>query len=213
MKPEIVKITDSASMEAILFQAVDLLKNQGVIVCATDTGYLLGVDALNPNAVKKIYQIKERSFNKPIHLVVADKPMAKRLAYLDYRAEKVFDHFLPGALTIILKRKLIVPDVLVSGLDTVGLRVPAKDFLLWLVHEAGTPMTATSANRSGNATPYTVDEVIKALGEAVEFVDLIVDEGATQHASTSTILDMTQQPAKILRQGPITLKMLGDYVK
>lgn len=210
---QIYKLTDSASEKAIIQPASELLNNGGVVVCATDTGYLLGVDGLNTEAIRKIYRIKERSFDKPIHLVVADIAMAKTLAYLDQEAERVFQRFMPGPLTLIVKKKAIVPDLLVSGLGSVGLRVPDNDFLLRLVKAGGTPVTATSANRSGKSTPYTVKQVLAELGDAREHVDLIIDQGETQHAMPSTILDMSQTPPKILRKGPITEEILSEVLK
>jgi L-threonylcarbamoyladenylate synthase len=212
-KPQSYKLTDSASAEAIIQKAADILKGGGVVVCATDTGYLLGVDGLNPEAIRKIYHIKGRSFDKPIHLVVADIAMAKTLAYIDQKAERVFQRFMPGPLTLIIKKKAIVPDSLVSGLKSVGLRMPDNDFLLRLVKAGGKPITATSANRSGKLTPFTVEQVLAELGDAIEHVDLIIDQGETQHAMPSTIFDMSQTPPKILRKGPITAEMLSEVLK
>jgi L-threonylcarbamoyladenylate synthase len=209
-QPQIYPLTDATSEEIIIQKASAILNNGGVIVCATDTGYLLGVDGLNPEAIWKIYQIKGRSFDKPIHLVVADMAMAKMLADISQEAERVFQHFLPGPLTLVVKKKPIVPDLLVSGLESVGLRMPDNDFLLRLVKTAGKPVTATSANRSGKSTPYTVEQVLAELGAAVAYVDLIIDQGATLHAMPSTILDLSQKPPKILRAGPITAEMLAE---
>jgi L-threonylcarbamoyladenylate synthase len=210
---QIHKLTDSASEKAIIHAASELLNNGGVVVCATDTGYLLGVDGLNTEAIRKIYRIKGRSFDKPIHLVVTDIVMARTLAYLDQNAEWVFQRFMPGPLTLIVKKKAIVPDLLVSGLGSVGLRMPDNDFLLRLVKAGGKPVTATSANRSGKSTPYTVKQVLAELGDTREHVDLIIDQGETQHAMPSTILDMSQTPPKILREGPITEEMLSEVLK
>src|SRR5512136_1119761 len=121
--PLILQVTDPASSETILLQAAQIIRQGGVVVCATDTGYLLGVDGLNPEAIRKIYAIKARAFEKPIHLVVADLAMAKTLAYLSQEAEQVFQRFMPGPLTLIAPKKPIVPDVLVSGRASVGLRM------------------------------------------------------------------------------------------
>lgn len=209
MTAQILTPTDASSEAESLQVAGDIITHGGVIVCATDTGYLLGVDGLNPEAIKKIYAIKGRSFDKPIHLVVADLTMAKTLGQFDRHAEQVFQHFLPGPLTLIVKRKSVVPDLLVSGLPGVGLRVPGNAFLLRLVKETALPLTATSANRSGQATPYNVEQVLAELGDAVDHVDLIIDQGPTPHRMPSTILDMSQSEPKILREGPITAEMLA----
>jgi L-threonylcarbamoyladenylate synthase len=206
--PRIEPLTD-VTVERIQAKACAILRQGGVIVCATDTGYLLGVDGLNPEAIRKIYAIKGRAFAKPIHLVVADLAMAQTLAELPPVAEQIFQRFLPGPLTLVVKRKPVIPDLLVGGLPTIGLRLPANEFLLCLVKAVGVPITATSANRSGNATPYTIPQVLAELDDAVAHVDLLIDQGETQHALPSTILDLTQEPPQVLRDGPITAAMLG----
>ncbi len=210
--PRICKIIDSVEAVSIIHKASQIVCQGGVVVCATDTGYLLGVDGLNRDAIRRVYQIKGRSFHKPIHLVVSELEMAQKLGNIDQQAEKVFRQFLPGPLTIIVKKKAVVPDLLVSGLEGVGLRIPENTILLDLVTDAGVPITATSANRSGLATPFSIDEVLTELGDAIEYVDLILDQGETQHAMPSTIIDMTGTPPRILREGPITAEMLGDYI-
>ncbi len=207
-KTQFYKVTDDASAENILREAGELLQQGGVVICATDTGYLLGVNGLNTQAIEKVYLIKGRSFNKPMHLVVADLKMAKALAYIDLRIERIFRKFLPGPLTLILKKKPLVPNLLVGGSDSVGIRIPQNEFLLRLVKAAGTPVTATSANRSGQTTPYTTGQVLEELGGAIRYVDLIIDQGETQHAMPSTILDLIQTPPKILREGPLVEDIL-----
>ena len=207
-QPQIRQIADPLAAQNAMQEAADLLRGGGVIVCATDTGYLLGVDALNVAAVQKAYAIKGRAFHKPMHVVVADIEMARMIADISPQAQRVFEQFLPGALTLILRRKPIVPDLLVSGLPGIGIRIPQNDFLLELARTANMPITATSANQSGLGTPYTVAQVLQELGEAAAQVDLILDQGETAHAMPSTLLDLTQSPPRILRRGPITVEML-----
>ena len=209
--PPLRKVSHASSNSHILEEAAQILQQGGAIVCATDTGYLLGVDGLNVEAVKKVYAIKGRDFNKPIHLVVSDIEMARKLVEIDTQAERLFQQFLPGPLTLILKKKPNVPELLVSGLQGLGIRIPENPFLLELVEQAGCPITATSANRSGQATPFSVDEVLQELGDAVKYVDLIIDQRSTQHAMPSTILDLTTQPPRILRQGPIDEETLREF--
>ncbi len=209
MTPPILTPIDAASEATSLETACTIIQRGGVIVCATDTGYLLGVDGLNPGAVRKIYQIKGRSFDKPIHLVVADFDMAATLAEFTPATEDIFRRLLPGPLTLILKKTPGVPEILVCGLSTIGLRMPEGEWLLELVRRAGTPITATSANQSGRASPFTVQEAIRELGDSVKYVDLIVDHGRTPHSMPSTLLDLTQSPPRILREGPVTRTMLS----
>ncbi len=210
--PLIRTMTENDSTASIIHEASQIIRQGGVLACATDTGYLLGVNGLNVAAIRKVYRIKGRSFDKPIHLVVPDLKMAQELGEIHQQAEAVFHHFLPGPLTVIVKKKEVVPELLVSGLEGVGLRIPENKVLLDLVTAAGVPITATSANRSGLATPFRVTEVLTELGDAVQDVDLILDQGHTQHGMPSTILDMTHIPARIVREGPVTAAMLKAYL-
>ena len=212
VQPYRIKMCDERSRERGIQEASAILRRGGVIVCATDTGYLLGGNGLDIEAIRKVYQIKGRDFQKPIHLVVADMTMAEILVEFNEQAKKIFERFLPGPLTLILKKTAAVPDLLTSGLPGLGIRLPENDILLQLVQAANVPITATSANRSGYATPFSVDEVLSELGEAIEFVDLILDQGETRHAMPSTILDLTCSPPQILRKGPITAEMLEEIV-
>ncbi|HWP46492.1 MAG TPA: L-threonylcarbamoyladenylate synthase [Candidatus Limnocylindrales bacterium] len=188
----------------ILQEAVEILREGGIVVCPTDTGYLLGGDGLREEVIRKIFEIKGRSFNKPIHLVVSDKEMAQRLAVWNEKAEKLFRELLPGPLTLILKKKEIVPDLLVSGTGKIGLRMPGNNLVLQLVAAAGVPITATSANSSGKESPFTVEEVLQQLEEGLERVDLILDQGETLYRRSSTIVDISEETPKVLREGPIS---------
>ncbi len=212
MTPPILTPIDAASEAASLDTACNIIRQGGVIVCATDTGYLLGADGLNTAAVRKIYQIKGRSFDKPIHLVVADFTMARTLAEFTPETEDIFHRLLPGPLTLIVKKTPRVPEILVSGLPTIGLRMPEGEWLLELVRRTGTPITATSANQSGKASPFTVQEAIRELGDSVKYVDLIVDHGRTPHNRPSTLLDLAEHPPRIVREGPVTHEMLAEIV-
>ncbi len=192
----------------ILQEAAEILRKGGIVVCPTDTGYLLGGDGLREEVIRKIFEIKGRSFNKPIHLVVSDKEMAQRLAVWNEKAEKLFRELLPGPLTLILKKKEIVPDLLVSGTGKIGLRMPGNKLVLQLVAVAGVPITATSANSSGKESPFTVEEVLQQLGEGLERVDLILDQGETLYRRSSTIVDISEETPKVLREGPIPTQQI-----
>jgi L-threonylcarbamoyladenylate synthase len=192
----------------ILQEAAEILRKGGIVVCPTDTGYLLGGDGLREEVIRKIFEIKGRSFNKPIHLVVSDKEMAQRLAVWNEKAEKLFRELLPGPLTLILKKKEIVPDLLVSGTGKIGLRMPGNNLVLQLVAAAGVPITATSANSSGKESPFTVEEVLQQLEEGLERVDLILDQGETLYRRSSTIVDISEEMPKVLREGPISTQQI-----
>jgi L-threonylcarbamoyladenylate synthase len=192
----------------ILQEAAEIIRKGGIVVCPTDTGYLLGGDGLREEVIRKIFEIKGRSFNKPIHLVVSNKEMAQQLAVWNERAEKLFKELLPGPLTLILKKKEIVPDLLVSGTGKIGLRMPGNAVAMQLVAASGVPITATSANSSGKDSPFTVAEVLQQLEEGLERVDLILDQGETLYRRSSTIVDISEDIPKVLREGPISTQQI-----
>lgn len=192
-----------------LREAAEIIRRGGIVVCPTDTGYLLGGDGLCQEVIQKIFEIKGRSFNKPIHLVVSGIEMAQKLAFWNEKAEKLFKELLPGPLTLILEKKESVPDLLVSGTGKIGLRMPGNKTAMALAEASQVPITATSANRSGRESPFTVEEVIQQLEEGIEKVDLILDQGETLYRVSSTIVDLTTDKPKILREGPISAQQIS----
>ena len=195
---------------AVIKLAANILKKGGLVICPTDTAYLLAADATNPDAVKKIFTIKGRRAEKPIHIVVADIEMAKKYVFLNRRAITLVDTFLPGPLTIVLKKRGgLLPEVLTGGKATVGIRISDLAVNKLLARELGRPYTATSANRSGHKAPYSVEEVLADLGNKnIESVDLILDAGRLKKVSPSTVVDVTKKNLLILRKGPVARRQI-----
>ena len=187
----------------ILEQAASLLLQGEVIVCPTDTGYALSADALNEGAIQKIFAIKGRSFNNPIHVAVSDLEEAEKYADVSNAARILAQKFLPGALTIVLLRKKTVPSLLTAGLPTIGIRIPDSPCILALTRMVRRPLTTTSANVSGKETPFTAQEAIERLGESIGLVALVLDQGPLPGTETSTLLDLSVSPPCLLRQGRI----------
>ena len=123
---------------------------------------------------------------------------------VDGEAEQLVQHFLPGALTLVLPKKDVVPSLLVAGGDTVGIRIPDNKVMLALVTLTDLPITATSANASGQPTPYSASEVVSLLGESAEQVALILDQGVIPSHGLTTIVDLTVSPPQLLRQGLVS---------
>ncbi|MDP2720397.1 MAG: L-threonylcarbamoyladenylate synthase [bacterium] len=194
----------------VVSTATRILEKGGLVICPTDTAYLLAADATNPSAIKKIFDIKGRSRGKPIHIVVADIEMAKKYAFLNQRSLALADKFLPGPLTIVLKKRDgLLPEILTGGKPTVGIRIPALAVNKLLARELGRPYTATSANRSGRKAPYSVEEVLVELDDKkIELVDLILDAGRLKRVSPSTIVDFTKKKPLILREGPVSVQQI-----
>jgi L-threonylcarbamoyladenylate synthase len=204
MPPEIEEINPGKPSVRLLKKAARLIRKGAVVVCPTDTGYALAANALDARAIVKVFNIKGRTFGNPIHVAVNSLEMAERYAHVSPEAEQLAHSFLPGALTLVLPRKETVPSLLVAGRDTVGIRIPDNKVILELATLADRPITATSANASGQPTPYTVPEVGNLLGEAVEQVALILDGGSIQSRELSTIVDLTVSPPQLLRQGLVS---------
>jgi L-threonylcarbamoyladenylate synthase len=185
----------------IINQAVKVLISGGLIVYPTDTAYGLGGNALNENSIRKIYELKNRNFSKPTHVIIKDWKMLEKLTYPNTSAKILYNNFLPGPLTIILKRKNIIPDILTSGLNTLGVRIPKCGVTKLLSELSGIPYTTPSANRTGGKTPYSINEVFKELD--TKKIDLIIDCGILPESKPSTLVDLTQKPFRILREGPV----------
>lgn len=204
MRAEILKINPKRPSKQVLNRAARLIRKGEVIVCPTDSGYALAANALDTKAIVKVFNLKGRAFSNPIHVSVNSLEMAGRFAHINEEAEQLAQHFLPGALTMVLPKKDVVPSLLVAGGETVGIRIPDNEVTLALVALTDLPITATSANASGQPTPYSASEVVSLLGEAVEQVALILDQGVIPSHGLSTIVDLTVSPPQLLRQGLVS---------
>jgi L-threonylcarbamoyladenylate synthase len=198
---------DNHDVDAI-YKAVNVIKNGGVVVYPTDTVYGLGADALNPDAVQRVFKIKNRPKHLPLPVVVRDLTMARSLAAIDDQALRLIDAFWPGALTLILEKKSPVPLILTSGGPSVGLRMPNHLVPLMMLDLCGVPLVATSANKHGGTSPLLAEEAQQQLGSEV---DLILDGGPAK-GQPSTIIDLTKIPPLLLRRGPITRVMIEDII-
>ena len=208
---EISKIEIENPDPILIKKAAEILKKGGLIIYPTDTAYGLGVDALNIKAVRKLYLLKGRDFSKPTHVVVSDWQMIETVCYTNEPAKKLCDKFLPGALTIILLKKKVVPNILTANLPTLGIRIPDNLITQSLSNLLTFPYTTPSANKSGGTTPYSIDEVKKQLD--ITRVDLILNAGELSKVKPSTIVDLTATPPKILREGEISSLEILNLIK
>lgn len=177
-------------------KAAGTLKRGGLAVYPTDTLYALGGDALNEEAIMRVYEAKNRPLSKPLPIAVNDLKMLGKYASLDRRAKRLAEKYLPGALTLILKKKNL-PDLLTSGLDKVAVRIPANSAALELVKLVGSPVITTSANFTGGLPPISIEEVPMELG-----AEVALDQGRLGEREPSTIVDFTGEP-KVVREGRI----------
>ncbi len=204
MSLKIPKI-DAANPDPQVLQEAARLVNKGeVLVCPTDTGYAFAADGLSNKAIARVFHLKGRSFNNPMHVAVSDIGEAEKYAYVSEAALALARHYLPGALTLVLPKRDNVPAMLVGGRSTVGIRVPNNKAILELARLAGKPVTTTSANISGKPTPYSADEVVSQLGEGIKEVAMVLDQGALRVRELSTIVDLSVSPAQLIRQGLVS---------
>ena len=188
--------------------AADILRQGGLIGIPTETVYGLGANALDEDAVRKIFEAKGRPQDNPLIIHIPGPQWLPRycedvppLAYTLARK------FWPGPLTMILKRKKIIPDATTAGLDTVGVRCPDHQVTLAIIRESGVPIAAPSANTSGRPSCTTAADVMEDMEGKI---DAVVDGGPCQVGVESTIIDLTCEPPRLLRPGGLPLEALED---
>lgn len=188
--------------------AAELIKQGKIVVFPTETVYGIGTNGLDENAVKKLYEVKQRPLNKPISLLVSNMEMVNLIAKDITEAEyKIMEKFFPGPLTIILKKKKVVPDILTAGQDTVGVRMPRGEIARKLVEYANVPIAAPSANISGEPSGTNLQEIKRHFEGKVDY---FIDGGNSELGISSTIVQVVDGKPQILRQGSITLEQINQ---
>lgn len=189
-----------------LMEPAKIIKNGGIVVFPTETVYGIGANGLDENSVKKLYNVKQRPWNKPISLLVSNMDMvnkvAKDITELEYR---LMEEFFPGPFTIILKKKDIVPDIVTANQDTVGIRMPAGEIARKLVEYANVPIATPSANISGKPSGTSFEKVMRDFEGNVDF---FIDGGESELGISSTIVKVIDGVPYILRQGSITKEQI-----
>ena len=198
------------NFEDTISRAAHILKQGGTVAFPTETVYGLGADALNPAAVRKIFEAKGRPADNPLIVHIASMDSLDKIATdIPPIAFELMDAFWPGSLTLVLKRRSAVPDITTGGLDTVAVRMPDNPVALALIREAGTPLAAPSANTSGRPSPTTAEHVISDLSGRI---DAVIDGGAVEVGVESTVLDVTSDVPVILRPGGVGLEDIKKHV-
>lgn len=192
-----------------LSKAFSALSNGEIIVYPTDTLYGLGADVFNKKAVKKVFEIKKRSFDQPISVAVSCIEDLEKIAFVDERVRKIIDAFLPGSLTLVLKKKKIIPDIVTADFNNVAIRIPDNKIALELLSIFG-PLTCTSANIHNQKTPSVISDI------SMQFkpgdISVYIDDGKLED-KPSAIIDLTHDTPKILRKGTISKKHIRDAIK
>ncbi|TAH67732.1 MAG: threonylcarbamoyl-AMP synthase [Anaerolineaceae bacterium] len=210
MNTIIIQADEGVLKEVDLNTASKILKAGGLVAFPTETVYGLGADALNPMAAEKIYEAKGRPADNPLIVHIANPRNMEQIASeIPAKASKLAEVFWPGPLTMILKKKDIVPFSTTGGLNTVAIRLPADRIAKDIITCSGGFIAAPSANVSGKPSPTKAEHVIADLGGKV---DMIIDGGKTTLGLESTIVDMTSNEPIILRPGCITKTMLENVI-
>ena len=187
----------------LITQAVRALSRDELIIYPTDTLYGLGADVLSDEAIRHLYDAKGRDFLKPVSIACSDRDMLETFVYVDDCASACIDAFLPGPVTLLLKPRSIVPRSIMAGTGKLGVRIPASSTALSLISEFDSPITATSANRSGEADSRTARDCTIPCA-------VVIDDGPVSGVG-STIVDLVN--FDIVRQGPYFDEICAFLVK
>ena len=209
--PQILKVNPSASLSNHSKRIRDVLEAGGVIAFPTDTYYGLGVDPFNEKGIRRIFEIKSRTYNKPLLVLIGTKSQINQLTESQSEeANHLIQNFWPASLTLIFDAVSKLPSILTANTGKVGIRLPKNEWTRRLIQAAGCALTATSANKSGGKNTRTAEEVLHIFGKDI---DLIIDPGPAPGGKISTLLDTTISPPTILRHGTITQQEIDSCIK
>ncbi|MBA3975642.1 MAG: threonylcarbamoyl-AMP synthase [Candidatus Solibacter sp.] len=191
-------------------RAAEIIRSGGLVAFPTETVYGLGANALDPSAVRRIFQAKGRPSTSPVIVHVDSEQMARSLvtAWPETAARLAALHW-PGPLTLVLPKRTLIPDEVTAGLPTAGIRMPAHPVALALIRAAGVPIAAPSANRFTELSPTSADHVRLGLGARV---DMILDGGTTPVGIESTVLSLATDPPTLLRPGMVTREEIESLI-
>lgn len=202
-----IRLVDPADPDpALIAQAVRIIEGGGLVIFPTRTLYGIGGDAMNPEAVNRVFRVKQRPANKPVSVLINARDDLARLAVkIPTAAVRFMETFWPGRLTIVFAARPDVPSGLTAGTGKIGIRVPEHPVTVRLVASLGTPLTATSANLSGHPGADSIDQLPS---EIIKRVDLVLDAGKLAGGAGSTVVDVTTDPPTMIRVGAISREVL-----
>lgn len=193
----IIKINPNNPHSKAIEDAVNILKNGGVLVYPTDTCYGIGADMNNIIAVDKIYKIKQRTEKKPLSVIVKNLDTVKKITLVEHHQEEILQKYLPGPFTFIL----LNIDFKTFSQNSLGIRIPDYKITQLISYRFNRPYATTSANITGENPCYSVKEILGQFKNNKEMPNLILDAGTLKVKKTSTVVDITHWPPIILRQG------------
>ena len=210
MKPHVVKIDPQNIDSTLIKQASDVIRKGGLVAFPTETVYGLGANAMDPEAVTKIFEAKNRPLDDPLIVHIAEEKDLKKLSKeIPEEATKLVGHFWPGPLTTVLKKTEEVPELVTTGLDTVAVRMPSNRIAREFIKTAGVPIAAPSANLFGRPSPTRARHVIHDLDGRI---DLVLDGGPTEIGIESTVVEFIEGKVIVLRPGGIDIESLHSVI-
>lgn len=192
--------------------AADAIRAGQLVIFPTETVYGLAADAMNENAVKSVLDAKGRVDKQPLPVQVASLDAVSQAAeFVPVNVKPLAELYWPGPLTLVLVKNASLPKIVTGGRETIGVRVPDHPVALALAKAVGSPIIATSANLSGDRPPTNAEDAVKEVGRSAA---VVLDGGESRLGSSSTVVDVTVTPARVLRRGSISVddirKVLGE---
>lgn len=200
----------SANIPEDIRRAAEILRKGGLVAFPTETVYGLGGNAMDAEAVRKIFAAKDRPTWDPMIVHIASRDALPLIAArVPEKCQRLADAFFPGPLTLLLPRSTNIPPEVTAGRDTVGVRMPDHEIARRLIAESGVPIAAPSANRFGHVSPTTAEHVLADLDGRI---DAVLDGGPCTVGVESTVLDALSEPPRILRQGGVTKERIEEVI-
>lgn len=211
MPSKTIKIDSEKDLQSALSKAADVIKSGGLVAMPTESFYGLAVSATNTRAIQRLLDVKKRSSDRPILILIPSvEHLDQYVTHTPEIARLLMDEFWPGGLTLIFESKPILPRELTAGTGKIGIRLSSHPVATALTQAVGLPITATSANISGQPACSSAKEVFQSLGESV---DLILDGGETAGGKGSTVLDVTVDPPVVVREGMVSWEKIDKCLK
>ena len=205
-----LQVDPSNPDDPVLQYAADFIRVGGLVVYPTDTLYGIGGSAFSRRAITELYDVKKRDKNNPVPLLVESVDSLSLLVReISPVAQRLMEVFWPGPLTLVFRASDLLPETLMDERGTIAVRIPSSTLCLNLLKLSGCPITATSANISGQPTPRSVAEIKKQLGLGI---DLFLDAGELPETLPSTIVDVSGEAPKLLREGAIVKARIREII-
>src|SRR4030043_1746356 len=213
MKVIYVDLNDKYKFDLAISEAVKFLEAGKIIIYPTDTIYGLGCDALNEEAVKKIFEIKKRDIGKPLSVIVKDISKIKEISFIDKEKEKVAANIFPGPYTLVFPGPRNIPKIITNGENSIGVRIPDNEICRGMSASFNNPIVTTSVNISGEEALNDSFKIVDYFKNKDIAPDLILDCGRIKDARPSIVVDLTRKIPQILRSGTRSLREIKELLE